>query len=87
MKRFLSMLLALAMVLSMVPALGNHAHAATTTDPDVEPFYGVGWSDINRSKFSNMDGMIAVSVEVNADNAVSLKFNGKTDLDEMAASL
>ena len=87
MKRFLAILLALAMVLPMFPALGHTAHAETTAEADIAPFYGMGWSDINRRKFSNLEGMVNVSVNTKDDGTLYLAFNGKTDLDAMAASL
>ena len=87
MKRFLAILLTLALVLPMIPVLGHTAHADATAEADIKPFYGLGWSDINRRMFSNVDGMVAVTVNASDDGTVTLSFNGKRDLDKMAASL
>ena len=85
MKRFLSILLTLAMVLSMVPAVGLAAHAETTTEADIKPYYGLGWSDISRMKFSNLDGMPTISVGISEETGnVTMSYGGTTNPEGMA---
>ena len=86
MKKLFAMLLALAMVMSMVPPAVLPANAAEATETETKPFYALGWSDINRRKFSNLEGLVTMSVNA-TDGVVSLSFNGKSDLDEIAQSV
>ena len=101
MKRFLAMVLTLAMLLSMVPAMAlvTSAETATEDNTDVKPFYALTWSSTNRRKFSNMDEMINVrvaperpdkGVKACEPEEIYLSFNGfnsTTELDAMAQSL
>ncbi|MBQ7768945.1 MAG: hypothetical protein IJ403_08705, partial [Oscillospiraceae bacterium] len=85
MKRFLSILLTLAMVLSMVPAVGLAAFAETTTEADIKPYYGLGWSDISRMKFSNLDGMPTIAVGISEETGnVTMSYGGTTNPEGMA---
>ena len=88
MKRFLAMVLALVMVLSMVPALGIAAHAETTTEQtNAKPFYALHWGDANRRQYPNMDGLPTVSVSVDAEGEFHLDFARKSDLDKIVKEL
>ena len=71
MKRFLAIVLTLAMLLSMAPLAGlaTHAHAESAAEPDA-PFYGLGWSDISRKEYGNLDGLECISVNVNEIESV-----------------
>ena len=84
MKKTLAIILTLAMLLPMAFSLGTVAGAEDFT---VKPFYGAGWSDINRIKFANLEGLIGMSVKDNGDGTISLTYASKTDPKEMAVSI
>jgi len=84
MKKFLAVVLALTMLLPLVFSLGTVAGAETVT---AKPFYAAGWSDINRLKFDNLEGLIGMSVKDNKDGTITLSYAGKTDPKEMAAAV
>ena len=84
MKRFFAIVLTLAMLIPMVLSVGNIADAADYT---VKPYYGLGWSDINRVKFDNLEGLTIVSVKIASDGVRGLSYAGKSDPKEIAASV
>ena len=84
MKKTLAIILTLAMLLPMVFSMGTIASAEDFT---VKPFYGVGWSDINRIKFPNLEGLITVAVKDKGDGTLGLSYSGKTDPAEIAAAI
>ncbi len=86
MKKVFALVLALAMLLPMVCSMGTVADAADYTS---KPFYGMGWSDINRIKFSNLEGLTIVGLKiVDAENKkLGLSYANKTDPKEIAASI
>ena len=56
MKRFLVIFLAVAMLLPFAMQKG-------TAEIEQKPFYGLGWSDISRLKFPNLEGTTEVSLK------------------------
>ncbi|MBQ8881762.1 MAG: hypothetical protein IJ030_06310, partial [Oscillospiraceae bacterium] len=84
MKRTLAILLTLAMLLSMALSMGVVAGAETVT---AKPFYGLGWSDINRVKFPNLEGLTGVTVKNLGNGTLGLTYADKTDVKEIAASV
>ena len=84
MKKLLAILLALAILLPMAFSFGTVANAEEVT---VKPFYGAGWSDINRLKFSNLEGLTIVGLKDKGDGTLGLSYAGKTDPKEIAASI
>ena len=86
MKRVLATVLMLAMLLPMACATGT---AAAAEDYTSEPFYGMGWSDINRLKFSNLEGLTIVSLKIvdKENKKLGLSYANKTDPKEIAASI
>ena len=74
MKRTLAMILTLAMLFSMVFSLGTVASAGSVT---TKPFYGLGWSAIDRAKFSNLDD--APVITVRSSNGVVSLYSSSSD--------
>ena len=72
------------MLLPMVFSMGTVAGAAEVT---AEPFYGLGWSDINRLKFANLEGLTGISVIYNNDGTISISYAGKTDPKKIAEAI
>ena len=86
MKKIFAIILTMVMLLPMVFSMGSVASAADYT---AKPFYGMGWSDINRIKFPNLEGLTIVGLKiVDEENGVlGLSYAGKTDPKEIAASI
>lgn len=84
MKKLVAFCLAMALVLPFLISVGPVAGAESYTE---KPFYGVGWSDINRIKFPNLEGMITIGVSVDSKDELRIGFNGKRDPMEIAKSV
>ena len=86
MRRFFAFILTLAMLLPTLCAMGTVAEAADYT---AKPFYGMGWSDINRIKFPNLEGLTIVGLKIvdKENKKLGLSYAGKTDPKEIAASI
>ncbi|MBQ8881166.1 MAG: hypothetical protein IJ030_03205 [Oscillospiraceae bacterium] len=84
MKKVLAIVLTLAMLLPTALSLGTVAGAEDFT---AKPFYGLGWSDINRVKFPNLEGLTIVAVNKVEEGKLGLSYAGKTEPKEIAASI
>ena len=84
MKKILAVILTLALLLPMALSFGTIADAEEFTE---KPFYGMGWSDINRLKFPNLEGLTVVSVKNLGNGKLGLSYASKTDPKEIAASV
>lgn len=79
MKKILAILLALVLLAPMIPA---RAEAVA-----VKPYYGIGSSDFNRTKFPNLEGRVMISVVVE-DGEVYLAASGAgRDINKIASNL
>ena len=84
MKKILAAILVIALLLPMVFSFGTVAGAAEFTE---KPYYGLGWSDINRLKFPNLEGMTIVSFKDLGGGKLGMTYAGKTDPKEIAAAV
>ena len=86
MKKLLAIVLTLAMLLPTVLSLGAVAGAEDFT---AKPYYGLGWSDINRIKFPNLEGLTIVGLKIvdQENKKLGLTYANKTDPKEIAASI
>ena len=53
---------------------------------EVKPFYGMGWSDINRIKFPNLEGLVTITIR-EENGKIYFEYAGKTDIGEIAKSV
>ena len=84
MKRIFALVLTLVMLLPMVFSVSPVADAADFTE---KPFYGMGWSDINRIKFPNLEGLTIVGLKDLGNGKLGMSYAGKTDPKEIAAAI
>ena len=80
MKRFLVTFLALAMLLPFSAQI-------TSAEVEKKPYYAMGWSDINRLKFPNLEGLPTIAIREGEDKTVYLEFAGAKDIPTIAKKL
>lgn len=78
MKKILALLLILVLLTPMIPA---RAETIAT-----KPYYAIGSSDFNRTKFPNLEGRLTISVVVE-NGEVYLSASGSRDLNKIASTI
>ena len=79
MKRLAALLLALALVLPVIPAKAESVA--------VKPYYGIGSSDFNRTKFPNLEGRLTISVGVDNGEVYLAYGSAGRDIPKIAAAV
>jgi len=79
MKKILAVVLALIMLLPYGMTVRGETVAS-------KPFYGMGWSDINRIKFPNLEGLVTIGIG-EENGKIYFEYAGKTDIGEIAKSV
>ena len=79
MKKILAFLLTLALLAPMIPAKAESVA--------VKPYYGIGSSDFNRTKFPNLEGRVMISVVVEDGEVYLSGVGAGRDINKIASNL